>query len=106
MEVLDWLLDSDPSLRWQVLRDLTDAPAGELLEERARVANQGWGARLLALQGDDGQWDGGTYFPAWADDSEPGQPWTATTYSLLLLRDLGLGPGSEEARRAVELVRK
>jgi hypothetical protein len=60
MEALDWLLDSDPSIRWQALRDLTPMPAEELLVERARIATQGWGARLLSLQGDDGQWDGGT----------------------------------------------
>ena len=105
MTVLDWLLDSDPSIRWQVLRDLTDAPAGEVLAERARVATDGWGARLLALQGQGGQWDGGTYFPSPFEESEEGQPWTATTYSLLLLRDLGLDPASDEARRAVALVR-
>jgi hypothetical protein len=105
MEVLDWLLDSDPSIRWQVLRDLTDAPAGDVAAERARVAAEGWGARLLGLQGDDGQWDGGTYFPSPFDESESGQPWTATAYSLLLLRDFGLEPGSDEARGAVGLVR-
>jgi hypothetical protein len=106
MEVLDWLLDSDPSIRWQVLRDLTDAPAEAVHAERERVASEGWGARLLALQGTDGQWDGGTYFPSPFDESEVGQPWTATAYSLLLLRDFGLEPGSEEARRAVKLVRE
>ena len=63
MTVLDWLLDSDPALRWQVLRDLADAPA-ELVAERARVATEGWGARLLGLQGEDGQWAGGGLFPA------------------------------------------
>jgi hypothetical protein len=104
--VLDWLLDSDPSIRWQVLRDLTDASADEVRAERARVAAEGWGARLLALQGGDGQWDGGTFFPVPYDGSEAGQPWTATTYSLLLLRDLGLDPGSEEARAAVRKVRE
>src|SRR6478736_1484633 len=92
MNLLDWLLDSDPAIRWQVLRDLTDSPAEEASAERSRVAVEGWGARLLALQGEDGQWDGGTYFPAPFDDAEPGQPWTATTYSLLLLRDFGLEP--------------
>ena len=106
MEVLPWLLDSDPAIRWQVLRDLTDAPEQEMFAERARVATEGWGARLLALQGDDGQWDGGTYFPARVEDSEQGQPWTATTYSLLLLRDLGLDPRGEEARGAIALVRE
>jgi hypothetical protein len=104
--VLGWLLDSDPSIRWQVLRDLTDASADEVRAERARVAAEGWGARLLALQGCDGQWDGGTFFPVPYDGSEAGQPWTATTYSLLLLRDLGLDPGSEEARAAVRKVRE
>ena len=52
----------------------------------------------------EGQWDGGTYVPARVEDSEEGQPWTATTYSLLLLRDLGLDPGSDEARGAIALV--
>jgi hypothetical protein len=106
MEVLDWLLDSDHSIRWQVLRDLTDAPPEDIRAERARVATAGWGAHLLALQGDDGQWDGGTYFPSPFDESETGQPWTATAYSLLLLRDFGLEPGSDEARGAVRLVRE
>src|SRR6476661_4039530 len=105
MDVLTWLLDSDPAIRWQVLRDLTDAPEQEALAERARVATEGWGARLLALQGDDGQWDGGTFFPSPYDTSEKGQPWTATTFTLLLLRDFGLEPDGDEARRAVALVR-
>jgi len=104
MEVLDWLLDSDPSIRWQVLRDLVDAPAREVAAERDRVATSGWGARLLALQGTDGQWDGGTYWPA-QDDDPDSQPWTATTYSLLLLREFGLDPASPEARQAISLVR-
>ena len=102
--MMAWLLDSDPALRWQVLRDLTDASPGKVLAERERVATQGWGARMLALQGADGQWDGGTYWPQHDDDPD-GQPWTATTYSLLLLRDFGLDPASQEARQAVTLVR-
>lgn len=105
MDVLDWLLDSDPSIRWQVLRDLADAPAEDIIAERARVATEGWGARMLSLQGSDGQWDGGTYYPSPPDDSEDGQPWTATTYSLLLLHDFGLEPGSDEAGHAISLVR-
>ena len=110
MAVLDWMLDSDPSIRWQALRDLADAPAEVASAERARVATQGWGARLLALQGDDGQWAGGAYFPAQGDgpddqSGEEGQPWTATAYSLLLLRDLGVDPRCEQVRRAVARVR-
>lgn len=119
--VLDWLLDSDPAIRWQVLRDLAGAPARDVAEERRRVATTGWGARLLGLQGQDGQWDGATYWPEEShthgpgstDHGDPGpdspeddgQPWTATTYSLLLLRGFGLDPGSPQARRAVSLVR-
>jgi hypothetical protein len=56
MAVVEWLLDSDPSIRWQVMRDLTDEPAEVVAAERSRVAVEGWGARLLALQGADGQW--------------------------------------------------
>ena len=96
MTVLDWLLDSDPSIRWQVLRDLADAPAEVVAAERARVATEGWGARLLALQGEDGQWAGGALFPArraGRNGEQPeGQPWTATAYSLVLLRDFGVDP--------------
>jgi hypothetical protein len=55
--LLDWLLESDPAIRWQVLRDLADAPADIVAGERARVATEGWGVRLLALQGEDGQWE-------------------------------------------------
>ncbi|MDQ0756585.1 hypothetical protein [Arthrobacter sp. B3I4] len=104
MDLLDWLLDADPAIRWQVLRDLTGAPAADVAAERALVESEGWGARLLALQGEDGQWDGGTYFPSPFDDSEDGQPWTATAYSLLLLREFGLDPRSDAARAAVARV--
>ena len=92
---MDWLLDSDPSIRWQVLRDLLDAPAEQVAAERARVAHEGWGARLLALQGPDGRW-GGT---AW------NRGWDSTMHVLWLLRLFGLDPASPEARRAVRLVR-
>jgi hypothetical protein len=104
MDVLGWLLDGDPAIRWQVLRDLSDATSDEVQAQRERVATEGWGARLLGLQDTHGQWAGGTYWPE-NDDDPDGQPWTATTYSLLLLRDFGLEPESREARHAVELVR-
>jgi hypothetical protein len=107
MTVLEWLLDSDPAVRWQVLRDLTDAPAEEVAAERARVATEGWGARLLALRDPDGQWGGGACFPAagW-DRSEGGQPWTSTLPTLDLLRLFGLDPSVPEARETVALVRE
>jgi hypothetical protein len=104
MTVLDWLLDSDPAIRWQVLQDLGDAPAETVAAERARVATEGWGARLLALQGEDGQWAGGALFPARRDKSQP-QPWTATAYSLINLRDFGVDPQNDKVRRAVAQVR-
>lgn len=94
--VVEWLLDSDPSIRWQVMRDLTDAPAEEVAAERARVAHEGWGARLLALQPADGSWGGGAYFPEW----------TSTTPTLQLLRQFGLDPATHEARRTLEFVRE
>jgi len=96
MAVMEWLLDSDSSIRWQVMRDLMDGPDGVVAAERSRIASEGWGARLLALQAPDGQWGGGAYVC-------PG--WISTTDTLLLLRDLGLDPKSERARRAVGLVR-
>ena len=93
--VIQWLLDSDPSIRWQVMRDLIGAPAEEVAAERARVATEGAGARLLALQGADGSWAGA----AW------NRGWDSTMHVLSLLRELGLDPASDEARRAVGLVR-
>jgi hypothetical protein len=91
MSVIDWLLDSDPAIRWQVLRDLTDAPTAEVVAERARVATAGLGARLLALQGVDGAWAG----VAW------NRGWDSTMHVLLLLREFGLDPAGDAARRAV-----
>jgi hypothetical protein len=166
MEVIDWLLDSDPSIRWQVMRDLTNQPDEVVAAERSKVATEGWGARLLSLQGERGQWgrepldasgvvsaDGVPDAPtrklirelrgipveglaeyleidpvllsAW-EEGEPGTgsdaylavmrslnvshgtyvpKWVSTTYTLLLLRDMGLDPESDEAIRAVSMVR-
>ena len=108
MSVLDWLLDADPAIRWQVLRDLVQAPAEAVAAERERVATEGWGARLLALQGEDGQWAGGACFPGagWRRKEGEGQPWTSTLPTLQLLCDFGVDPGDERVRRAVERVRE
>ena len=92
---MSWLLDSDPSIRWQVMRDLAGAPVGEVAAERARVATEGVGARLLALQAPDGRWGGA----AW------NRGWDSTMHVLSLLREMGLDPEGEEARRSVGLVR-
>jgi len=113
MDVIDWLLEGDPSIRWQVLRDLLDAPAEQVAAERARVETEGWGARLLDMRDVDGQWDGGACFPRriaddWRAGIQPdfsnGQPWTSTLPTLMLLRDLGLEPESPAARTTIALV--
>lgn len=91
---LDWLLDSDPAIRWQVLRDLTDTAPDHIVAERALVAREGWGNRLLELQADNGQWGGGSYSPKWI----------STTYTLLLLRHLGIDPHDARMRSATDLV--
>jgi hypothetical protein len=107
MIVTDWLLDSDPALRWQVLRDLTGAPAADVAAERSRVAVEGWGARLLAARDPDGQWAGGACFPGdFRGDFSAGQPWTSTFPSLALLREFGVDPAAPQVREAVELVRQ
>jgi hypothetical protein len=108
MTVLDWLLESDHAVRWLALRDLVHAPVEVVAEERARVAMEGWGFRLLALQGEDGQWAGGACCPARSyndSDENQGQPWTSTLPTLQLLHDFGVDPGSDQVRRAVALVR-
>lgn len=96
LNVIDWLLEGDPAIRWQVMADLTDDPPHLVTAERARVAVEGWGARLLDLQGEDGHWGGGIYSPKWI----------STTYTLLLLRHLGIDPESTEASAAIERVRE
>jgi hypothetical protein len=103
MSVIDWLLDGDPAIRWQVLQDLTDASPDEIAAERARVAGVGWGERLLAAEDPDGLWAGGACFPA-GYRGGPGQPWTATMHTLQTLQLLGLDPASAPARRGVALV--
>ncbi|HEX2809716.1 MAG TPA: hypothetical protein VHN80_26425, partial [Kineosporiaceae bacterium] len=85
--VTTWLLEGDPSISWQVLRDLVKAPRSAIDTERQRIATEGWGARLLAEQGPDGRWAAGLYSPKW----------TSTTYTLLLLHWLGLPPGHPRA---------
>src|SRR6187399_2243644 len=97
MDVIEWLLDSDPSIRWQVRRDLIGESDASVARERARVASEGWGARLLDLQGTDGHWGGAAFVP---------RAWVSTQDTLQLLRDLGVDPGSDRMRRAIGQVRE
>ena len=93
--VMQWMLDSDPSIRWQVMRDLVGEPAEAVAAERARVASEGWGAQLLGQQRPDGNWGDDIATPHWRSN----------LYTLLFLRALGLDPTSERARKAAGLVR-
>jgi hypothetical protein len=99
-EAIDWLLDGDPAIRWQTLRDLVGAAERTVQRERKKVALDGWGARLLALQAPQGTWaaglssDSGLYSPKW----------TSTTYTMLLLRDFGLAANNRQAQRACTLL--
>jgi hypothetical protein len=104
VDVIEWLLEGDPAIRWQVLRDLTNASPDEIAAERARVEHEGWGAGLLAAEDADGLWAGGACFPAAYAGGEPGQPWTATMHTLQTLQILGLDPASDAARRSTSLV--
>src|SRR5437868_14742721 len=106
-KVIDWLLGSDPSIRWQVMRDLLAAQEPDWQAERGKVETEGWGAQLLSHQDEDGQWAGGAFIPRGFDFrewKEVGQPWTATAFSLSQLREFGLDPASDRAKRTVELI--
>jgi hypothetical protein len=100
---LKWLLDSDPAIRWQVMRDLTGAAPDAIAAERSRVATEGWGARLLAVQSPDGKWGGS---PAgWRDElPEEHRDLLTTLYALVVLKDFGLDPASAQAREMIDRI--
>jgi len=88
---LKWLLDSDPAIRWQVMRDLTDEAPDAIAAERSRIATEGWGAKLLGLQSPVGYWGG------------PNED-LATLFTLVILMEFGLDPASKQARNMIERV--
>lgn len=92
-QTLSWLMAGDPAIRWQVMRDLLEQPAEAWQAEQARIAHEGWGARLLEFQDEDGRWTPRLY----------GYKWISTTYSLVLLRRMGLPPGDPRGLRSCEL---
>jgi hypothetical protein len=94
LAVHNWLLAGDPSVRWQVMRDVLDVPAAEWHRERTQVASAGWGASLLACQDPAGTWGSGLYNPKW----------TSTFYTLLLLRNLGLTGDNEQAAAGAQIL--
>jgi hypothetical protein len=100
---LKWLLDSDPAIRWQVMRDLIDEAPDAIRAERSRVAIGGWGARLLALQSPAGDWGEGPR--GWRDDlPQDDRVLILTLYTLTVLMDLGLDPASKQARKMIDRV--
>jgi hypothetical protein len=102
---IKWLLDSDPSIRWQVMRDLTDEAPHAIAAERSRVASEGWGAQLLARQSPAGNWGGSP--PGWRDDlPKEDRGLLITLYTLVVLKDLGLDPASKQARKMIDRVDK
>jgi hypothetical protein len=99
------MADGDPSVYWQVMRDLLGQPEPTWRAERAKVETEGWGARLLSYQDEDGQSAGGAFAPRdfdWSEWKSLGQPWTATGFAITQLREFGLDPESESARRYLE----
>lgn len=81
-ELIDWLLAGDPSIRWQVMRDLMRCDSDCLEREREKIGVEGWGREILNRQDADGKWSGQLYI----------KKWISTTYSLLLLQEFGLPP--------------
>jgi hypothetical protein len=92
--VVQWLMEGDPAIRWQTLRDLVGVSRRVVAGEQQRVAEAGWGAGLLSRQESSGQWGGGIYSPKW----------TSTTYTIVLLRQLGLPPRHPQALKACKLL--
>ncbi len=90
---IQWLLDSDPAIRWQVMKDLTGEAPDAIAAERARVATEGWGAELLSRQSPNGSWTGGQWD-------------LVTLWGLVVLKDLGLDPASKQARKMIDRVDK
>jgi hypothetical protein len=90
--ILDWLLDGDPAIRWQVKQDLLGEKEAMVNRERMCVSSHGWGAELLARQDPSGRWAGQLY----------DHKWISTTYTLQLLRRMGLDPDNQQAQLACQ----
>jgi hypothetical protein len=102
---IQWLLGGDPAIRWQTLRDLVGAGDRTVAREQKKVAQAGWGARLLAKQDPRGTWASGQASKGiMSDRGLYGPKWISTTYTMLLLRDFGLPPDNRQARKACRLL--
>ena len=92
--ILEWLMEGDPVVQWQVQRDLLDEESDVYQSTQRLVAEEGWGARLVGQQDPSGTWGGGLYSPKWI----------STTYSLMALWRLGLPHDNPQAKIGCELL--
>jgi hypothetical protein len=93
-KIIKWLMEGDPSIRWQVLRDLADADPREIENEREKILKAGWGKKLLSYQMPSGLWA----------DSLYSRKWISTTYTMLLLKILGLSPKNAQAQKSCNVL--
>lgn len=93
-ETIDWLMQGDQAIRWQTMRDLLDTPVKQWQAEQRKTLTEGWGAQLLAHQDAEGTWGGGVYSPKWI----------STTYTLLMLREIGIPRDYAPAQRGARIV--
>ena len=93
MDTVQWLLEGDPAIRWQVYGDLLDEPA-QADASRQLIATEGWGAELLGHQDPEGTWAQALYSPKW----------TSTTYTLLLLHRFGLPSDHPAAQLGTQIL--
>lgn len=89
MDTIAWLLDSDPAMRWQVMRDLAGSSTRMIASERARIPHEGIGAEILNLQQPDGSWRCGDA-PAWL----------TTLFTMQMLRATGVDPADSAVEAA------
>jgi hypothetical protein len=90
VNTIDWLLDSDPAISWQAMRDLTNASHAVIAAERTRVPREGICSAILACQGTDGPWH------------RPDEPdWLPTLFTFQLLRASGVDPADPAVESAV-----
>lgn len=90
MDPIDWLLDSEPVIRFQAMRDLTAASPETVAAERARIPREGLGAGIFACQGSGGSWR-----------REGGADWLPTLFTMQLLRATGVDRADPEVDSAV-----
>ena len=91
-KIIDWLMNSDPAIRWQIMSDLLNTQITEILIERKKIETQGWGAKLLSFQDGDGKWSNEIY----------NKKWISTVYTLQLLKEYGILPENKKINKALE----